>query len=103
MMFAKDCVYPDHCEHCRDEGQEQCCWCAAPIAAIAPSAPRAPRLRLRLPAVAPWRFALAATALIVAVPVGIAAAAPVWNGADLAVLIVLVMFVAAFIPGRNRA
>lgn len=52
---------------------------------------------------APWRFVLAATALIVAAPVGIAAAAPVWNGADLAVLIVLAMFVAAFTPGRDRA
>ena len=50
-----------------------------------------------------WRVALVTVALIVAAPVGIAAAAPVYNGADVAVLIVLAMFVAAFTPGRDRA
>lgn len=57
----------------------------------------------RLP-LAPWRFILAATAVLLAIPVGIAAAAPVWNGADLAVLMVLAMFVAAFaLPGKDIA
>ncbi|MFB7843597.1 hypothetical protein [Microbacterium sp. NPDC056052] len=97
MMFAKACLYRDHCESCRDEAREECCWCEAPITVT----PRTPSPVLR--AVAPWRIALFTVALIIAAPVGIAAAAPVWNGADLAVLIVLAMFVAAFIPGRNRA
>ncbi|KDA05548.1 hypothetical protein DC31_13730 [Microbacterium sp. CH12i] len=44
----------------------------------------------------PWRFVLVATAILLAIPCGIAAAAPVWNGADLAVLICLAIFVAAF-------
>ncbi|GAB6857312.1 hypothetical protein JCM13591A_14170 [Microbacterium xylanilyticum] len=102
-MFAKDCMYRDHCESCRAEGGEECCWCGAPITAapLAPPVPRAPRPQL--PALAPWRIALVASALIVAWPVGVAAAAPGWNGGDLAALIVLAMFVAAFIPGRNRA
>lgn len=57
--------------------------------------------RRRLP-LAPWRFVLIATAILIAIPCGIAAAAPVWNGADLAVLICLAIFVAAFtIPGRD--
>lgn len=51
--------------------------------------------------IAPWRFVIAATAVLLAIPVGIYAAAPVRNGADLAVLMVLAMFVAAFTPGRN--
>ncbi len=51
--------------------------------------------------IAPWRFVLAASAVLVAIPVGIYAAEPVWNGADLAVLIVLGMFVTAATPGRS--
>lgn len=49
---------------------------------------------------APWRMVVIGCALITAVPCGIAAAAPIWNGADLAVLIILGAFVAAFTPGR---
>lgn len=50
---------------------------------------------------APWRMVLIGTALITAVPCGIAAAAPAWNGADLACLIILGVFVAAFTPGKD--
>lgn len=50
---------------------------------------------------APWRWVLLLTALGLAMPCGIAAAAPVWNGADLAVLIILAIFVAAFTPGKD--
>lgn len=51
---------------------------------------------------APWRFMLLALGLLLVVPCGIAAAAPVWNGADLAVLICLAIMVAAFtIPGKD--
>jgi hypothetical protein len=50
---------------------------------------------------APWRWVLLLTAIGLAIPCGIAAAAPVWNGADLAVLIILAIFVAAFTPGKG--
>ena len=50
---------------------------------------------------APWRWVLLLTGLGLAVACGIPAAAPVWNGADLGVLISLAIFVAAFTPGRN--
>lgn len=51
---------------------------------------------------APWRFVLVATAILLAIPCGIAAAAPVINGGDLAVLICLAIFVAAFtLPGKD--
>lgn len=52
----------------------------------------------------PWRFVLVATAVLLAVPCGIAAAAPVWNGGDLAVLMCLAMFAAAFaIPSKENS
>lgn len=66
-------------------------------------APRPVHQRVRRQPPAMWRVMLASAALIVAAPVGIAAADPAWNGADLAVLIVLAMFVAAFAPGKDRA
>lgn len=51
----------------------------------------------------PWRFVLVATAIGLAIPCGIAAAAPVGNGAELGVLICLAIFVAAFtIPSPRR-
>lgn len=57
--------------------------------------------RVVLP-LAPWRLMLIGVALITAAPVGIFAANPVWNGADLAVLIVLAIFASAFVlPGRK--
>ena len=50
---------------------------------------------------APWRWVLLAVAIFLAATCGPAAAAPVWNGADLAVLISLAILVAAFTPGRD--
>ncbi|UUE19352.1 hypothetical protein [Microbacterium sp. J1-1] len=50
---------------------------------------------------APWRWVLLLTGIGLAATCGIPAAAPVWNGADLAVLISLAIFVAAFTPGRD--
>lgn len=50
---------------------------------------------------APWRAIVLLVALAFAVLCGPPAAAPIWNGADLGVLIALVLFVAAFTPGRN--
>lgn len=50
---------------------------------------------------APWRWVLLLTGLALAITCGIPAADPVWNGADLAVLISLAIFVAAFTPGRD--
>lgn len=50
---------------------------------------------------APWRWVLLLVGLGLAITCGIPAAAPVWNGADLAVLISLAIFVAAFTPGRD--
>ncbi len=50
---------------------------------------------------APWRAIVLLMAIFFAVVCGIPAAEPVWNGADLGVLISLAMFVAAFTPGRN--
>lgn len=44
----------------------------------------------------PWRFVLVVTAILLAIPCGIAAAAPGWSGAELACLICLAIFVAAF-------
>lgn len=44
----------------------------------------------------PWRFVLVATAILLAIPCGLAAAAPGWSGAELGCLICLVIFVAAF-------
>lgn len=55
-------------------------------------------------AIEPWRFVLIAVSIIAAIPCGIAAAAPVWNGADLGVLICLAIFIAAFtIPSKEPA
>lgn len=51
---------------------------------------------------APWRFLLLALGLLLVIPCGIAAAAPVWNGADLGVILCLAMFVAAWWPGREE-
>ena len=50
---------------------------------------------------APWRWVLLLTGLGLAITCGIPAADPVINGADLAVLISLAIFVAAFTPGRD--
>ncbi|WP_146008106.1 hypothetical protein [Microbacterium aurantiacum] len=50
---------------------------------------------------APWRWVLIVTAIGLSIPCGIAAAAPVWNGAELSILIILAIFVAAFTPGRD--
>lgn len=59
-------------------------------------------MRRRTWPLAPWRFVLVATAILLAIPCGIAAAAPVWNGADLSILICLAIFVAAFtLPGKD--
>ncbi|MFD6699725.1 MULTISPECIES: hypothetical protein [unclassified Microbacterium] len=68
------------------------------VAAPAPIPPMVRRSRWPL---APWRVVIAGSAVAAGVPVGIVAAAPGWNGADLAALIVLAAFVAAVIPGRN--
>lgn len=50
---------------------------------------------------APWRWVLLVIAIFLVITCGPAAAAPIWNGADLAVLISLGVFVAAFTPGRD--
>lgn len=50
---------------------------------------------------APWRAIVLIMAIFFAILCGVPAAEPVWNGADLGVLISLVMFVAAFTPGRD--
>lgn len=51
----------------------------------------------------PWRFLLLVAVIIAAIPCGIAAASPIWNGADLAVLICLAAFVGVLrIPGRTK-
>ncbi|WP_193596117.1 hypothetical protein [Microbacterium sp. YJN-G] len=52
--------------------------------------------RVRRAPLAPWRFVLVATAIIVAALVAVPAANPVFNGADLGVLIALAIFIAAF-------
>ncbi|MFT4156515.1 MAG: hypothetical protein QM630_01080 [Microbacterium sp.] len=52
-------------------------------------------------ALGPWRWGMLLTGLGLAVTCGVPAAAPVWNGADLGVLISLAAFVAAFIPGKD--
>ena len=53
---------------------------------------------------APWRFVLVVTALILAALCANPAANPVFNGADLAVLISLAIFAAAFsIPGKDQS
>ncbi|WP_146114330.1 hypothetical protein [Microbacterium sp. MYb72] len=62
--------------------------------------PVVPERRSLLP-LAPWRWVLLLTGLALAATCGIPAAAPVWNGADLGVLISLAIFVAAFTPGRD--
>lgn len=50
----------------------------------------------------PWRFVLVATALLLVMPCGVAAAAPGISGAELACAICLAMFVAAFaIPSKE--
>lgn len=52
-----------------------------------------------------WRFILAATAILAAIPCGIAAAAPVTNGAELACGICLAGFLwaaAPLIPRQSR-
>lgn len=59
-----------------------------------PTVPQRRTVNVR--SLAPWRFLLAVVAILLAIPCGIAAAAPVWNGADFAVLICLAIFVAAF-------
>lgn len=50
---------------------------------------------------APWRWVLLLTGLGLAAVCGVPAADPVLNGADLAVLISLAIFVAAFTPGKD--
>lgn len=51
---------------------------------------------------APWRFVLIATAIAIAIPCGIAAAAPPINGAELGCGIAIVTFLAAlFTPGKD--
>ncbi|WEK60538.1 MAG: hypothetical protein P0Y60_14655 [Candidatus Microbacterium colombiense] len=51
---------------------------------------------------APWRWVLIFTSIGIAIPCGIAAAAPPsFNGAELGILICLVIFVAAFTPGKD--
>lgn len=50
---------------------------------------------------APWRWVLLAIAMLIAATCGPAAAAPVWNTADLLIFISLGVFVAAFTPGSN--
>ncbi|MDR6142073.1 hypothetical protein QE375_001627 [Microbacterium foliorum] len=50
---------------------------------------------------APWRTILLVVALMFAMVCGIAAAEPVWNGADLGVGIAILLFVAAFMPGSD--
>ncbi len=49
----------------------------------------------------PWRWALLAIALLIAITCGPAAADPAVNMADLLVFISLGVFVAAFTPGRD--
>ncbi|WP_295014840.1 hypothetical protein [uncultured Microbacterium sp.] len=66
------------------------------IADTAPLPTVVPRRRTpRLP-FAPWRFLAIATILLVMIPCGIEAAAPVWNGADLTVILLLASFVSVF-------
>jgi hypothetical protein len=50
---------------------------------------------------APWRWVLLAIAMFLTATCGPAAAAPIWNTADLLVFISLGVFVAAFTPGRD--
>lgn len=71
---------------------------AAPIAGENPARPASSHLANR-PAergLEPWRFVLVAVAILLAIPCGIAAAAPGWSGAELACLICLAIFTAAF-------
>lgn len=75
----------------------------APVPArdhVAVSAPIPTMTRSRWP-LAPWRVIVAGSAVAAGIPVGIAAAAPVWNGGDLAALLLLAVFVAAVIPGKD--
>lgn len=67
---------------------------------------RLKRVARRLWPLEPWRFVLVAVAIGLAIPLGIMAAAPVvvggvelqvWNGADLGLLICLVIFASAFV------
>ena len=71
----------------------------APLPVIVPKrrARRFPRLPF-----APWRFMALAAILIAAVPCGIAAAAPGINGADLAVVLLVLAFAGVVvIPGKD--
>lgn len=75
-----------HCPTCLiDPEQDACCECGASL----------------VPAgfwpFEPWRMVLLATILIAIVPVGIEAARPVFNGADVMVGILLAAFAALFL------
>lgn len=70
------------------------------VSVITHNAPVVPERRGIWP-LAPWRWVLLLTGLGLAATCGVPAAAPEFNGADLAVLISLAIFVAAFTPGRD--
>jgi hypothetical protein len=70
------------------------------VITVTKQTPIVPERRRAWP-LAPWRWVLLLTGLGLAITCGIPAADPVWNGADLAVLISLAIFVAAFTPGRD--
>lgn len=71
------------------------------LSVIVRTAPVVPE-RTSIWPLAPWRMILLAVAIFIAIPCGIAAAAPpIFNGAELGCLISLAMFVAAFTPGKD--
>lgn len=89
-----------HCIECyADPTRDDCCTCGHPLDAR-PARPRRSFLPFE-----PWRLVLLATILLVAGPVGLEAARPVFNGADVMALILLALFAGLFFirpKGPNR-
>lgn len=72
----------------------------AHLSAIIDHIPVVPERRGIWP-LAPWRAIVLLMAIFFAVTCAVPAADPIWNGADLGVLISLALFVAVFTPGRD--
>lgn len=70
------------------------------VSVVTRTAPIVPERRGIWP-LAPWRWVSLLTGLGLAATCGVPAASPEFNGADLAVLISLAIFVTAFTPGRD--
>ncbi|ABR10442.1 MULTISPECIES: hypothetical protein [Bacteria] len=82
---VQTCPDGHHCPTCLlDRERDACCECGASFV----PAPFWP--------FEPWRMILLATILIAIVPVGIEAARPVFNGADVMALVLLGAFAALF-------